>query len=108
MSYKNLFFRGRSLVKGWRSKLIFLFIIYFSGFATAIYLLAPPPETEPGQNIERSAVQSAFANFDSQEFVKSFNSGMHKCIDFGKEAAQRTANYIREKTREKDLINTES
>ena len=95
-------------MKGWRSKLIFLFIIYFSGFATAIYLLAPPPDGEAGQNIDQGAVQSAFANFDSQEFVKSFNSGMHKCIDFGKDAAQRTANYMKEKAREKDLLNTES
>jgi hypothetical protein len=85
-------------VKGWRTKLIFLFIIYFAGFATAVYMLAPPPDTEPGQNIEQNALQGTFANFDSQEFVKSFNSGMHKCIAFGKEAAQRTANYIKEKS----------
>ncbi len=95
-------------MKGWRSKLIFLFIIYFSGFATAIYMLAPQPEAKPGQNNPQNAVQAAIANFDKQEFVTSFNSGMHKCIDFGKEAAQKTANYIKEKAKEKELINTES
>ena len=95
-------------MKGWRSKLIFLFIIYFSGFASAIYLLAPPPEAEPDQNIEQSAMQSVFGNFDSQEFVRSFNSGMHKCIDFGKEAAHKTADYIKDKAKEKDLISAQS
>ena len=93
-------------MKGWRSKLIFMFIIYFTGFASAIYMLAPQPETEPGQNIGQGAVQSVFANFDSREFVTSFNSGMHKCIDFGKEAAQRTANYIKEKTQKSESSNS--
>ena len=94
-------------MKGWRSKLIFMFIIYFAGFATAIYMLVPPPD-DNGQNREYGALQSTFSNFDSQEFVKSFNTGMHKCIDFGKEAALRTASYIKEKVQEKELINSES
>ncbi|MBN1974111.1 MAG: hypothetical protein JW787_10765 [Sedimentisphaerales bacterium] len=89
-------------MKGWRSKLIFMFILYFAGFATAVYMLAPQPDAEPGQNIEQNAVQTAFANFDSQEFVKSFNSGMHKCIDLGKDAALRTSKYIKQKTQDSE------
>ena len=95
-------------MKGWRSKLIFLFIVYFAGFATAIYMLAPAPEKEAAPDGEQAKISSAFSNFDSQEFVKSFNTGMHKCIDFGKEAALRTAKYIREKAQEKQLFQTES
>jgi len=87
-------------VKGWRSKFIFLFIIYFAGFATAIYMLAPPPENQAYQS---GATDNAHFNFDSQEFVKSFNSGMHKCVDFGKEATLRTVKYIKEKVREQQL-----
>ena len=79
-----------------------MFILYFAGFATAIYMLAPQPDAEPGQKIEQNAVQTAFANFDSQEFVKSFNSGMHKCIDLGKEAALRTSKYIKQKTQDSE------
>jgi len=83
-------------VKGWRSKFILLFIVYFAGFATAIYMLAPPP----GNQANQTGV-STHSGFDSEEFVKSFNSGMHKCVDLGKEAAQRTAEYIKEKVKEK-------
>ncbi|MBN2182148.1 MAG: hypothetical protein JW715_09560 [Sedimentisphaerales bacterium] len=87
-------------MKGWRSKFIFLFIVYFAGFATAIYMLAPPPE---GQDYQTGSADSAHLNFDSQEFVQSFNSGMHKCVDLGKVAALRTAEYIKEKVREQKL-----
>lgn len=84
-------------MRGYRSKFIFLFIVYFAGFATAIYMLAPPPE---GQEYQYGTTADSHFNFDSQEFVKSFNSGMHKCVDFGKETTLRTVKYIREKVRE--------
>jgi hypothetical protein len=82
-------------VRGWRTKFIFLLIVYFAGFATAIYMLAPPPEggtDKPFGNISSS--------FDSQEFVKSFNAGIHKCLAFGKVAACHTAEFIKEKIEE--------
>ena len=51
-----------------------------------------PPEAEKEKtaqhlNAKQGQIESALANFDKQEFVKSFNSGMHKCIDYGKAAA---------------------
>ena len=94
-------------MKGWRSKLIFIFIVYFSGFATAIYMLAPKPENENNPNIEKCSLQSVFPNFDSEEFVQSFNSGMHKCVDLGKDAALKTSQYIKEQIQEKQT-NTQS
>jgi hypothetical protein len=87
-------------VKGWRSKFIFLFIVYFAGFASAIYTLAPAPEKEIGQVNEKGLINSSF---DSEQFIASFNTGMHKCVDFGKEAALRTAKFIKDKIREKQL-----
>ena len=86
-------------MKGWRSKFIFLCIVYFAGFATAIYMLAPPPEGQARPD----GPENTRLGFDSQEFVKSFNSGMHKCIDLGKVAALRTAKYIKEKAQEKQI-----
>jgi hypothetical protein len=82
-------------VRGWRTKFIFLLIVYFAGFATAIYMLAPATEgstDKPLGNISSS--------FDSQEFVKSFNAGMHKCLAFGKVAAIHTAEFLKEKLQE--------
>ncbi|OHB64829.1 MAG: hypothetical protein A2168_04270 [Planctomycetes bacterium RBG_13_50_24] len=84
-------------MKGWRTKLIFLLIVYFAGFATAIYMLAPAPEGSNDKSFDNISSASAF---DSQEFAKSFNAGMHKCLAFGKDAACHTAEFIKEKLKE--------
>ena len=87
----------------WRTKLIFLLIVYFAGFATAIYCLAPVPENRPSEGLvenqssqvgEKSFVNSALK---SDEFAQSFNVGMHKCLDFGKTAAQRVGTFLKQK-----------
>ncbi|MCU0914506.1 MAG: hypothetical protein MUC88_08095 [Planctomycetes bacterium] len=73
---------------GWRSKFIFLLMVYAAGFATAIYCLAPAPDPAPhstsGTLQPIARIRTAFK---SEELAKSFNSGMHKCLDFGKDAA---------------------
>ena len=85
-------------MRGWRIKLVSLLIVYFAGFATAIYTLAPAPDNHPRKGSGGSLLDSAFK---SNEFAKSFNSGMHKCIDFGKDAACRVAKTLKEKIDEK-------
>jgi hypothetical protein len=80
----------------WRSKLIFLLVVYCAGFATAIYCLAPIPEAH--QLSERSFAYSALK---SDEFAQSFNAGMHKCLDFGKDAAQRVKTFVKQKLDDK-------
>ncbi len=79
---------------GWRAKFIFLLIVYAAGFATAVYCLAPAPDPKSQQPLHLAQVSSAL---DSQKLVKSFNSGMHKCIGFGKEATIEAAKLIRTK-----------
>ena len=69
---------------GWRTKFVFVLIVYAAGFATAIYCLAPTPDPQTGPPLPVSQVRSALK---SQQLAKSFNSGMHKCIGFGKDAA---------------------
>lgn len=78
-------------MRGWRSKLVFALVAYFAGFATAIYTLAPASDGK-----RRSADSAS----KSGQFVESFNSGMHKAVDLGKEAACRTAEFIKEKMEE--------
>lgn len=85
-------------MRGWRIKFIFLLMVYFAGFATAIYCIAPVPENQSSEFGEKSF---AFSALKSDEFAKSFNSGMHKCIDFGKEAALRAGKIIKEKLDER-------
>lgn len=87
-------------MRGWRTKLIFLLIVYFAGFATAIYCLAPVPEEQTSKTCEKSF---AFSALKSDEFAKSFNTGMHKCIDFGKDAAWRVGKHLKQKLDEKQL-----
>ncbi len=79
---------------GWRMKFVFMLIVYAAGFATAIYCLAPAPESTSGASGERTFSDKAFK---SDEFARSVNSGMHKAIDFSKEAAAQAAKMIREK-----------
>ncbi|MHC4457284.1 MAG: hypothetical protein ACYS0I_09360 [Planctomycetota bacterium] len=79
---------------GWRKKLVFLLIVYFAGFATAIYCLAPVPENQAEKSAEKGFAHSALK---SGEFAQSFNTGLHKCIDFGKTAAQHVAEFVKQK-----------
>ena len=97
-------------MRGWRIKFVFLLIVYFGGFATAIYTLAPVPENKanayassflPSKTTgEKSSVFSAIK---SDEFAKSFNSGIHKCIEFGKDVTWRTAKFIKQKIDQRRL-----
>lgn len=84
-------------MRGWRTKFIFLLIVYFAGFATAIYMLAPAPEGSADKSFRGTSSVSAF---NSQEFVESFNAGIHKCLAFGKVAAIHTAEFLKEKLEE--------
>jgi hypothetical protein len=85
-------------MRGWRVKLIFLLVVYFAGYATAIYTLVPAPQNQANQSADKTLAYSAFK---SDEFAKSFNAGMHKCIYFGKDAAVRAAKFIKQKMNER-------
>ena len=73
---------------GWRTKFVFLLIVYCAGFATAIYCLAPTPDGKSQTPLQLAQMGSALK---PQELIKSFNSGMHKCFGFSKEAAMEAA-----------------
>lgn len=79
---------------GWRSKLIFLLIVYFAGFATAIYCLAPVTDERACEISEKGFAYSALK---SDEFAESFNVKMHKCLDYSKDAVQRMGALMKQK-----------
>ena len=87
---------------GWRGKLIFIFIIFFAGFATGIYCLAPVPEAKAADAEESGFVHSAFK---SDEFAQSFNVKMHRCLDYTKDATCRAGSYLKQKWEERELAN---
>jgi predicted amidophosphoribosyltransferase len=82
---------------GWRRKLILLLVVYFAGFASAIYCVAPVPENQAHRHAEKGFVQSAF---ESDQFAQSFNCQMHKFLDFAKDTAQRAGELAKEKLAE--------
>lgn len=82
---------------GWRSKFVFVLVVYFAGFATAIYCLAPAPAETMGASHRKGPARSEWR---SDKIVESLNSGMHKCVELGKEAAIRAAQLIQEKAAE--------
>ncbi len=85
-------------MRGLATKLVFFLIIYFAGFATAIYMLAPVPKSQARQSHKEGFVYSALK---SDEFAKSFNQKMHQCIDYSKNAADKADKFIKQKLTEK-------
>jgi hypothetical protein len=82
---------------GWRAKFVCLLVVYFAGFVTAIYCLAPAPDAESGQ---LDQANSAYPRLNSNDVARSVNAGVHKCIAFGKQNAVRVAEMIQEKVEE--------
>lgn len=77
-----------------------MLIVYFAGFATAIYCLAPAPENNSCPTSEKNFAYSALK---SDEFAHSFNRGIHKCLDFAKDAAWRAGVFIKQEYDSKNL-----
>ena len=96
---------------GWRSKFIFLLIVYFAGFATAIYCLAPVPDNHERPFRSHVAVGGHAASdgdrgfvysvLKSDEFAKSFNAGLHRFLGFAKDSANHAAVFLKEKLDER-------
>lgn len=80
-------------MRGWRTKFIFMLIVYFAGFASAIYALAPTPQACDGDGLHAK-------DFQVSKFAMECNSGLHKAIGAGKQAAQQMATFLRQKYEE--------
>ncbi len=81
-------------MRRWRTKLVSVLIIFFTGFAAGIYCSAPVPEDKDLQSPEKDFLSSALK---SDEFAQSFNGGMHKCLGFVRDAAGRMGGLIKQK-----------
>ena len=69
----------------WRSKLLMALIIYFAGFVSAIYALAPAPDKKGDGKARQSNESSSQAASKSERLALAVNSGMRKCISFAEE-----------------------
>jgi hypothetical protein len=93
---------------GWKGKFVFLLIVYFAGFATAVYKIAPSGEKGSDasayvSNGSEYDYAAAFANLrdkaaaklrevDTQKYKDAFNRGMQKLLETAKNSQIATAN----------------
>ena len=80
---------------GWKNKFVFLLVVYFAGFATAVYCLAPVPEGKAYSGFGQKSFASSALKSD--EFAKSFNIQMHKAFAWAKGAAVHTGKVMKQK-----------
>ncbi|MGD0785409.1 MAG: hypothetical protein ABR969_06325 [Sedimentisphaerales bacterium] len=95
---------------GWKGKFVFLLIVYFAGFATAVYYLAPqgPGENNNGVSASftnssdkdyaaafvniRQKVAAEFKGIDTQKYKDAFNRSMAKLLEMAKNSQIAAAN----------------
>jgi hypothetical protein len=82
---------------GFRTRFFFLLIVYFAGFATAVYVLSPTPEAGNSDTMQAENFKSVL---NSGQFTEAINTGMLKCVGLGKEIAGRASVLIKEKLEE--------
>ena len=82
---------------GWRGKFVFTLMVYVSGFLTAVYFLAPTKGGDRRLPLDTDAMKNAL---QSQNLTDAVNSGMHKCIDLGKDVAARASLMIKDRIQE--------
>ena len=85
----------------WRSRILFALIVYFAGFATAIYALAPVADAKP-DSVSRDVKDhnQTDSGSKSKRFALVFNSHMRKCISVAEEQAEKLGEFINAKLAE--------
>ena len=89
-------------MRSWRSKFLMTLIIYFGGFATAIYYLAPASDREEGGRVTASSFdwQGSAKDVKSSEFARVAGASMKKFVGFAEEQAVKASELIKEKLAE--------
>jgi hypothetical protein len=83
---------------GWQNKVLVVLVVYFIGFATAIYALAPVNTQAAGPTVPKNQPQSfSHSLLKSDEFALKFSSGLRSCLKVGSKAAVQTGELIKQK-----------
>ncbi len=83
---------------GWRRKFLFALIMFFAGFSTAVYTLAPGKSG--GQDAAYSNVN---VSSKSEVFSMKFNVGMRKCLSFAEDKAAELSKVVKAKLAERQI-----
>jgi len=85
----------------WRRTILFTLIVYFAGFATAIYALAPVADAKPDSRARNVKVcKHTDSGSKSERFASAFNSHMRKCLSVAEEQAAKLGEFINAKLAE--------
>lgn len=79
----------------WRSKLFFILIVYFAGFATAVYFLAPVDEEMTASG--SSGESYMHRQFDTEQFAKATSMRLHEFFSFAGDKASEVSGLVKEK-----------
>ena len=87
---------------GWKVKILLLAIIYFAGFATAVYCLTPVhvnPALHAGANT--FAKSDALSGVKTEEFKQNFYVAINRLWAVAKDSACGAYQFVRQKLDEK-------
>jgi len=98
-NFRDVFLGDTMRVRGWRKKLMVFLIVYFAGFATAIYMLVPGSANLAEAQGRSSPKSKGFATsvLKSDDFARWFRVKMDRCLDLGCDASKRIADSLNEK-----------
>ena len=85
---------------GWRSKFLFMLIVYFAGFATAIYTLAPAtdrPDRAGYAAASPRSGQGVQASYQGQQVVAVTKAGLSKFLRLAEEKTVQVGRLIQAK-----------
>ena len=82
----------------WRGKITLMLVVYFAGFSTAIYTLAPVEQDQWSQDGSLAEVNVLPGSaLRSDQFAKDFSVALHKCLAFAEGTAAKAGKYMKEK-----------
>jgi len=95
----------------WRSKILFMLIIYFAGFATAIYVLAPGDVKANKSSMIDRGIDRGLKNikqfksddFFNEQFTSRLDSGMRRCMHFANQNAAKIGDFLKAKLSERNF-----
>lgn len=91
-------------MKSFKSKILAILIVYFAGFSTAIYGLAPVDQSYALNDGRES--ENIFCSFTkSDRFANGYGQKLHQWSDLAEVAAEKAGNFIQQKVAAKELSN---
>ena len=88
---------------GFRGKMLFTLVVYFAGFATAIYFIAPVDAEAMEVKEESFGVDYSEMRLDTEEFAEKASVGLHKFVSFAEGKASEVKRLVKAKLAEGKL-----